>query len=413
MNVRARMVAAIVLGSCIGSAAVRAAPVEPPPAASDLTAPPAAAPTLTAPAPEVAPAATLAPVKIESPSTTIKFGVLAQPQYEGAGSVAADGFANNLFLRRARILVGGTLFGLFDYFLDTDFPNLFKTTAVAPPATSVKPTPGMNIQDVFLTYKPMADLLKVDVGYMLPPLAHNAVQGAGTLYGLDYFAFSFLQSGVFNTSASPVGRDVGVQARGLVLDGKLEYRAGLFQGKRNDPTATEVGARNFFRFAARVQVNLFDPEPGFFYAGTYFGAKKIVSVGASLDVQGGYRYFAGDVFADLPIGPGVFTGQLNLTHLNGGTFIPAATPLPGQTALMAEAGFNFKAFQVSPIVRFEHRWVDGPPPAGASETRFSLGAAYWPYLHNSNLKLFYTRLSTEGALHGANQINLQWQVYFF
>jgi hypothetical protein len=259
----------------------------------------------------------------------------------------------------------------------------------------------------------MADLLKVDVGYMLPPLAHNAVQGAGTLYGLDYFAFSFLQSGVFNTSASPVGRDVGVQARGLVLDGKLEYRAGLFQGKRNDPTATEVGGRNFFRFAARVQVNLFDPEPGFFYAGTYFGAKKIVSVGASLDVQSGYRYFAGDVFADLPIGPGVFTGQLNLTHLNGGTFIPAATPLPGQTALMAEAGFNFKAFQVSPIIRFEHRWVDGPPPAGASETRFSLGAAYWPYLHNSNLKLFYTRLSTQDAAHGANQINLQWQVYFF
>ena len=54
-----------------------------------------------------------------------------------------------------------------------------------------KNTPGMNIQDAFATAKPFGDVFKVDAGYMLPPLAHNAIQGAGTLYSWDYFANSF------------------------------------------------------------------------------------------------------------------------------------------------------------------------------------------------------------------------------
>jgi hypothetical protein len=98
-----------------------------------------------------------------------------------------------------------------------------------------------------------------------------------------------------------------------------------------------VAARNFFRFTARIQVNLLDPEPGFFYQGSYLGARKILSVGGSVDIQDSYRYYAGDIFADLPVGPlGVGTAQLNVTHLTGGTLVPA---LPEETAVMAEAGF--------------------------------------------------------------------------
>ena len=56
-----------------------------------------------------------------------------------------------------RILPGGTLFGRFEYFVDTDYPNLFLPATVAgaggAPASSVKATPGMNIQDAFGTWK--------------------------------------------------------------------------------------------------------------------------------------------------------------------------------------------------------------------------------------------------------------------
>jgi hypothetical protein len=242
---------------------------------------------------------------------------------------------------------------------------------------------------------------------MLPPLAHNAVQGATTLYSWDYFAYTFQSGNSFGTTASPVGRDLGFELRGLVLGNHLEYRVGLFQGLRVPQTATESGARNFFRATGRVQINLLDPETGFFYAGTYLGTKSILSVGGSFDLQDSYKYFAGDVFADLPLGPaGVVTAQVNVGHWDGDTFIPT---LVKQTAVMGEAGFLIGGIGLSPIIRAEHLWVTN----ANDTTRLGGGLAFWPYGHNTNLKLFYTNIKVENAMRSVSQVNLQWQLYFY
>ena len=400
---------------------------EPPaPPAADTTAPVAPAPEASmSPAPAAASMAiapTASPLKIEDPSgNSIRFGLLLQPQYQAVGSSALNSYSHNLFIRRTRLLVGGKLLGKLEFFVDTDYPNLFldsNTAAEGAPEVFAKNGPGMILQDAFVTYKvldgPMEDALKVDAGFMLPPMSHNAVQGAATLYGWDYFSYAFQHGNSFGSTTNPVGRDVGVQLRGLLVDGHLEYRVGLFQGRRDNVSATDVQARNFFRATGRLQVNLLDPEPGFFYAGTYLGAKRIASVGASFDIQGAYKYFAFDGIVDMPVGPGVVTGQLNLAHWNGGTLLPL---LLSQTALMAEAGYNFAGFQVSPIVRYEHLWGSGAPAAPATylanQARYSVGVAYWPYGHNMNLKAFYSRVQTTGEARGFNQFNLQWQVYFF
>jgi hypothetical protein len=400
----------------------------PPPA--DSPPPPPPAPVLVPETPPPAPMAPMAagappstliapaapPLKIEGPSgSTIRFGLLLQPQFQSVSSPALDSYSNNLYLRRARILVGGTLFGVVDFFVDTDYPNLFLNNVNAGTAAMPvfeKNTPGMNIQDAFATVKLIGDHLKIDAGYMLPPMSHNAVQGATTLYSWDYFSYTFQHGESFGSSGNPVGRDVGVELRGLVLDGHLEYRAGLFQGLRQNQDATDVAARNFFRATARVQINLLDAEPGFFYAGTYLGAKKIASIGGSYDIQNDYRYFAVDGFVDLPAGPGVATAQVNLAHWNGEGFLPA---LPKQTALMGEAGYNIAALQLSPIVRYEHIWgnTNGAGVTQVSQTHYAIGAGFWPYGHNTNLKLFYSRVKTDGVADGFNQINLQWQIYFY
>jgi hypothetical protein len=337
---------------------------------------------------------------------------LLQPQFQAAGDLTRDSYTKNIYSRRTRILLGGTLFGQFEYFVETDFANLFFANNVPgtgdAPATSVKSTPGMNVQDAYGTWKIYGDFAKLDVGYMLPPLAHNALQSAATLLSLDYFAYTFVQGNSFQSSGNPVGRDTGAQLRGLLLDGHVEYRAGLFQGLRNGQTATDVGSRNFFRFTSRLQINLLDAETGFFYAGTYHGAKKVLSIGGSADIQDKYKYFAGDAFLDLPVGPvGVVTAQVNLTRLDGGTFIPG---LIKRTALMGEAGFLISDLQLSPIVRVEHRWGSGTL---VDETLLSGGIAYWPHGHNVNVKAFYTRVTDKGAVHAANQFNLQGQLFVF
>ncbi|HXU00463.1 MAG TPA: porin, partial [Polyangia bacterium] len=350
------------------------APPPPAPAEPSEWPPPAPANIAYGPPPHLAPAPPAAPtaglLKIEGANASLKIGLLAQPQYEAVGNGATNGLTHNLFLRRIRILIGGTLFKDIEYFLDTDYPNLFKATAGTDAAgmpTFLKSTPGLNIQDAFFTWKALGDLIKVDAGYMFPPLSHQAVQSAATLYGLDYFSNTFRNSGAFGNSApDPVGRDLGLQLRGLVIDGHLEYRVGLFQGLRNAPAAPEAGGRNFFRVAARLQINLLDAEPGFFYAGTYLGAKRILSVGGSFDFQDDYKQWNVDGFADLPLGPGGLTAQVDLVQWNGGTYIAT---LPKQTALMAEAGYRIAPIEVSPIVRFEQRWVTNETAAAPDETR--------------------------------------------
>jgi hypothetical protein len=364
----------------------------------------------------VGPAAS--PLRIEGPSGSIKFGLLAQPQYEAVGAPAADAITENIYLRRIRVLLGGTLLKYFDYFFETDYPNLFKSAPVN--GASLKNSPGLNVQDALVTYKPLGDLVKIDAGFMLPPLAHNAVQSAATLYGWDYFANTFRSTASFgNAPPDPVGRDLGIEARGLLFDGHLEYRAGLFQGRRNDPEAAmppaqptpKLGGRNFFRVAARIQVNVLDPEPGFFYAGTYLGAKRIVSIGAAYDFQDDYKYWALDGFVDVPAGPGVVTAQVNLVEWDGGTFLPA---LLKQTALMAEAGYLLADLSLSPILRYERRWYpNNSTTVTANEDRYVGGLAFWPFGHNSNVKAFYSRIHPDPALHDYDQFNLQWQVFFY
>jgi hypothetical protein len=394
-------------GLMLGASSAWAQPA-PPPSGQPFEASPSAVPP-PAPPPVVAPVpAAQSPLRIDAPNgSNVRFGLLMQPQFQAVGDAARDGSSYNLFLRRTRILMGGALFGVFEFFLDTDYPNLFLAGVPAGMmgAPETKNTPGMNIQDAFITYKPLGDLVKLDAGYMLPPLAHNAVQGATSLYAWDYLLNTFLGGNAFGSAGSPVGRDLGVQLRGLVVGGHLEYRVGLFQGLRLPSTAADPAARNFFRFAGRMQLNLLDAETGFFYAGSYLGAKRILSLGASVDLQDDYLYYAGDAFADLPLGPGVVTAQINVAHWDGGGFIALAE----QTAFMAEAGFLIGALRLSPIVRFENLWVTG----AADVRRVGGGLAFWPYGHNVNVKAFYTDSKVEGAAESVGQFNLQWQLYFF
>jgi len=395
-----------------------------PPAAPPKDAPPAATYVGFAPPP--------APLRIESPSASIQFGLLAQPQLEVAGSPEAEKTAKNLFLHRIRFMVGGTLFNSFEYFFDVDYPELFKLDTANSTGGTGKNAPGLNVQDAFVTAKPAGNLFKIDAGYMLPPYSHNAIQGAGTLYGSDYFVNSHRRNVISNadpfgsSGQSPQGRDAGLQVRGLLLDDHIEYRAGLFQGLRVGPvpqtmtTQAEVGALNFFRVAARLQVNVLDAETGYFYQGTYLGTKKILSVGGFYDFQDTYKSFGADAFLDMPAGPGIVTAQVNYVGWDGGapngdvaTATTALQGLPKSTAMMFEAGYLIRGIMLSPTVRVERLTVSQPTGASPSENRVGGGLSFWPYGHNSNIKAFFAKVHRDPAPQDFNQINVQWQVYFY
>ncbi len=166
--------------------------------------------------------------------------------------------------------------------------------------------------------------------------------------------------------------------------------------------------------AGRLQYNFFDAETGYFYSGTYLGAKKIFSIGAGVDLQDDYRGFGADAFLDMPLGSGVVTAQVDVASLDPGTFLSA---LPKQVFAVGEAGYKLGMFPISPIVRFERRSVTNPTPVANNETRFGGGVAYWFDGHSSNVKLFYTSVHPDTGVDPTaasySAVNLQWQLFFF
>jgi hypothetical protein len=366
------------------------------------------------------------PAVIENETISLRLGLFAQPHLEVVGAPDADKTSKNLFLHNVGVIFSGRLFDYFEFFFDVNYPSLFKVDPFNQQGGTGKNSPGLNVQDAIVTFKPFGNKpygnwLKFDAGFMLPSLSHNGVQGAFTLYGLDYFVNTFRRNVLTNADPfksngqSPQGRDAGVQMRGLLFGEHLEYRVGMFQGLRvgllpaSAGSEAEVGAVNFFRVAARLQINLLDAEPDFFYQGTYLGTKKILSFGGFYDFQDQYLSAGGDVILDLPVGPGILSAQANVVYWDGGNFIQT---LHKHTAIMAEVGYLIRALMLSPTLRMEQLIAAEPTASTPSEARYGGGLAFWPWGHTSNFKALYTYVHRDPAPQDYSQFNVQWQVWF-
>jgi hypothetical protein len=276
--------------------------------------------------------------------------------------------------------------------VETDSPN----TGLS--AGGTKNAPDMFIQDLVLTYK-VRNEFQIDWGMLLTPNSHNSEQGATSLLPVDYGSYSFVASG---PSGSRVGRDYGVQLRGYLANNHFEYRAGVYQGQRG------ASGDNPFRYVARVVWYPFDAETGFFYAGTYFGKKKLVAVGASYDHQDKYDMIDGDVFIDYPVGGGnAVTFQADYAQYDGST---TYTNLPKQDVYLVEASFFASSASLGPFVQYANQNLSDPTKA--DENRYQVGLAYWAKGHNFNVKLGGGKISKDGV-KDRTLVQLQAQVFFY
>jgi len=334
--------------------------------------------------------------QITSPdgSSSIKFGFLMQGRAEFLDDAAGDKTQQNLFFRRLRLLAGGKLNDQLSFFMETDSPNLGKAGA-----NGVKNAGDIYIQDFAVTWKPQSDAFNLDVGMLLIETSHNSNQSAVSLMATDYGPYSFVSSGPIDAR---VGRDYGVRARGYLAGDHLEYRAGVYQGKRGDQ------ADNPFRFTGRLVWNVFDAEKGLFYSGTTLGTKHILSFGASYDAQDNYSAYAGDVYWDQPLpGGNSVTLQGDWIQYDGDTFLPT---LPKQDDLLVEAGFYNAATKLMPFVQYSTRNFDNPLLPDDDKLQAGLG---WMFRgHKGNLKLSWAQLGKDGA-PDRNEIWLNFQVFTF
>ena len=129
--------------------------------------------------------------------------------------------------------------------------------------------------------------LNIWAGRLLSPSDRANMAGPYYSLGGGYWAgvasrYGF-NGGIFR------GRDDGVTVWGNVLDGKLGYSFGAFEGHtfgigsltQSGAKATGVKASDQLMYAGRLQYDFWDAEPGYYGTGNYLGGKDILSVGVA------------------------------------------------------------------------------------------------------------------------------------
>ncbi len=361
-----------------------------------------------------------------------------------AGEGAGDGvWTKDFAVRRARILLNGQAAPNLTFFMDTDVSTattqkLTDSSGDTVNVTSPERKNYMYLQDAYLSYK-FADEFMIDAGKILLPFMHHNRQSAATLLGVDY-ALKYVNLPLSGNSID-FWRDYGFELRGLLLEtpltgkkGLIDYRIGVFDGtsRTNKGTTTAPVYQNKNdnpRFTGRVQINLMDPEDGFFYAGTYLGKKKIFSFGGGMDYQqdvflasnnrykDDYFSWTADVMIDMPVDEnavitlqGGYVKVKNSPSLYGTT---AATQWADGSSYFVEAGLLLmKQFQ--PVMKYIATTRDKYNTNSEDNESYLVGGLnYYINGHNANIKFEYQHpLGDEHKdISGEKKFTLQGQLF--
>jgi len=347
----------------------------------------------------LAPAAAQAQAVIKvNDNVNFKLGFQLQGWADWTQSAANGSYSQNLFLRRARLLVGGQVAKDVTFFFQTDSPNLGKVVNGAKVTTS-----GFLVQDAFLSWK-LDDAFILEGGLFLVPLSRNVLQSTLSFYTLDISPTSAVMAAPTQTNGL---RDTGFQAKGYLVDGgRLEYRLAVFQGVR------DAASRNPFRTSGYLQYNFFEKEKGYVFAGTNLGKKKVLNVSTGLDVQKDYKAYSGDVFASIPVAKGdEVGGQVQWIHYDGGDFLKT---LPKQDDVLVEAAYYLSAAKLQPFLKYESQKFASDADTAKDQDRFGGGLNYYVSGQNFKITAQYLRVDPKSSsLKSTSQFTIQLQAFYY
>ena len=358
----------------------------------------------------------------------------------------SEGYSQNMFIRRVRLIMAGNLAKDVSFFFQTDNPRLGNN----PKALNA----GFLVQDAFGEWKPFSnDMFIIDFGKMLMPFTRNSLQSTSSHLALDGGTWTFLQGA---GTQSDAGRDVGLQIKSYLANDHLEFRGGVFDGFRAPANAGGAGSRNTYRFVGRLVYNFFDTEKGYVPVGTNLGKKKIVAIGGGYDTQGGftspatattpagkgYEAYGGDFMIDWPFGPGdaktgrdAVTAHIDYIHYDGGCRANAAGTvatnclipgLPKEEEIFTDLGYYSHVLNIQPFVRFEAiRFKDASKQSvsggGIGNVRRYMGGVNYyvtPAAQNLKITAAFERIVPNTAAATAvtkntNHFVIQLQFFYF
>ena len=223
----------------------------------------------------------------------------------------------------------------------------------------------------------------------------------------------------FSNGNLPMAGEVNVRDQGATQFGShsftdmvhIKYYGGVYNGIQDADEDKE-------RFTGRVQLNFFDPEPGYYNLSTYLGKKKTIGVGVSYDTQDDiaedavkgnvdYKWWSADAFLDLPLGPGFITAEVgyhdldldDATQLIDGGTIRNAKETQGN-GWYAQAGYLIKNWNLQPWVAYANWNADNDR---GSFYDWQGGLTYFFRGHNANIKAGYEYLKSDENIGSSNE----------
>ncbi|MFZ0727719.1 MAG: porin [Desulfobacterales bacterium] len=333
--------------------------------------------------------------------------------------------AEDFLVRRARIRLGGNVTKWMSFFLQTEAANDSGTGL------------DMRVIDAFVTLN-LNPLAQIYLGENMAPAGRQITTSSGALMAMDrpnitnYNLTWGLNGRIqYNTANFPNGNldlsgEVNVRDLGATLFGfhsfsdmvHLKYYAGVYNGIQNS-------GGNKKRYTGRVQMNFFDPEPGYYNLSTYVGEKRTIGVGFSYDAQNDiaedvikgnidYGWWSADLFADLPLGPGFITAEGGYQHLdldNATELITDASGLGIQNAELTQGegwytqiGYLIESWKLQPWAAYS-KW-------NATDDRGSfydwqVGLTYFFKGNNANIKAGYEYLKSDKNMGASNEDSIK------
>ena len=243
---------------------------------------------------------------------SVSFGFGLRTSYSSVEHAASDGSHSNDFtLDSARLYFGGQLTkeigGMFNTEWDGD------KIRVLDAAGKFAIAPELNIW----------------AGRLLSP--SDRANMAGPYYSLGGGYWAGVASRYGYNGGIFRGRDDGVTVWGDVLDGRLGYSVGAFEGHTfgigalTQDQARTAGLRTEDKLmvAGRLQYDFWDKEPGYYGTGNYLGTKDILAIGLAARSQkqgvltttatGDYRSWSADFLLEKRLGgTGAAAGAVSL-----------------------------------------------------------------------------------------------------
>ncbi|MCB5184308.1 OprO/OprP family phosphate-selective porin [Methylobacillus gramineus] len=334
----------------------------------------------------------------------INIGVAARASYKSVKDAAPNGSdrSNDFDLESARLYTNGKLHKYVSFELNTEKDA----------------DDRIGILDARLGLE-FNEYFNIFIGRFLPPASRAS---ASAPYYPPTFDFPFSEQAPNRLG----GRDNGASVWGVLLNQKLKYHIGAFEGRSGSGTSNQS---DNLSFSGRLSYNFWDPEPGFYNVASYDGAKDILAVGASYRYQkdgagtvanaGNYSYWNVDGRLEKAISGGGVVGAEGSYYKydNDNTQDPNIAKgkgffVTGSYTFPQEIGIG----KIQPkfvYERFENDDTNAVALAGLDRKRYDLGASY--LINGSNIRVdaYYYKEKLNQGLPDIDGIAVRFHVAHF